>query len=85
MKQVPPYKRLRVNQEEVHLQGNEGHGDLRVMNSYPSKIGMPSLIKLLNCLSYLSCICLVNSIIQQLKGVRLQRLKQHYSLPNEAS
>ena len=43
MKQVPPYKRLRVNQEEVHLQGNEGHGDLRVMNSYPSKIGIPFL------------------------------------------
>lgn len=37
--QVQPYTVLRQNQEEVHVQGNEGHGDLRVINSYPSKIG----------------------------------------------
>jgi len=36
---VTPYKILRMNSEEVHVQGNEGHGDLRVINSYPSKIG----------------------------------------------
>lgn len=37
--QVRPFKVLRMNSEEVHIQGNEGHGDLRVINSYPSKIG----------------------------------------------
>ena len=36
---VPKYKILRQNQEEVHIQGPEGTGDLRVINSYPSKIG----------------------------------------------
>jgi hypothetical protein len=36
---VQPYKFIRLNQEEVHLGGNEGHDDLRVINSYPSKIG----------------------------------------------
>lgn len=25
--------------QEVHIGGPEGHGDLRVVNSYPSKIG----------------------------------------------
>lgn len=37
---VEPYKILRMNQEEIHLAGPEGHGDVRVVNSYPSKIGM---------------------------------------------
>jgi hypothetical protein len=37
---VQPYKYIRLNQEEVHLGGNEGLGDLRVINSYPSKIGV---------------------------------------------
>jgi len=36
---LPPYKVVRMNQEEVHVAGNEGQGDLRVINSYPSKIG----------------------------------------------
>jgi hypothetical protein len=36
---VPPYKFVRQNQEEIHVAGNEGQGDLRVINSYPSKIG----------------------------------------------
>jgi hypothetical protein len=36
---VPKYKVLRMNSEEVHVEGNEGHGDVRVINSYPSKIG----------------------------------------------
>jgi hypothetical protein len=36
---VPPHKVLRLNSEEVHVAGNEGHGDVRVINSYPSKIG----------------------------------------------
>ena len=36
---VQPYKFIRLNQEEVHLGGNEGQGDIRVINSYPSKIG----------------------------------------------
>jgi hypothetical protein len=55
---IPPYKFLRINQEEVHVAGNEGQvrrscaraaaapdlprqGDVRVINSYPSKIGTP--------------------------------------------
>ena len=38
---VPKFKVLRMNSEEVHVAGNEGHGDLRVINSYPSKIGEP--------------------------------------------
>ena len=38
LRQVP-YKVLRMNQEEVHIKGPEGQGDLRVINSYPSKIG----------------------------------------------
>ena len=29
-----------VVKEEVHLIGNEGIGDTRVINSYPSKIGI---------------------------------------------
>jgi hypothetical protein len=37
---VIPFKFLRINQEEVHVTGNEGQGDVRVINSYPSKIGM---------------------------------------------
>jgi len=37
---VPPFKIARMNSEEVHVLGNEGHGDLRIINSYPSKIGL---------------------------------------------
>ena len=37
---VAPYKVLRKNSEEVHVHGNEGQGDVRVINSYPSKIGI---------------------------------------------
>lgn len=36
---VSPHKVLRLNSEEVHVAGSEGHGDVRVINSYPSKIG----------------------------------------------
>jgi hypothetical protein len=36
---VAPHKVLRLNSEEVHVAGSEGHGDVRVINSYPSKIG----------------------------------------------
>ena len=36
---IAPYKVMRMNSEEVHIHGPEGHGDLRVVNSYPSKIG----------------------------------------------
>ena len=36
---VPAFKVLRQNSEEVHVAGPEGHGDVRVVNSYPSKIG----------------------------------------------
>jgi hypothetical protein len=40
---VAPYKIVRMNSEEVHVLGNEGQGDLRVINSYPSKIGLYNL------------------------------------------
>ena len=36
---MEPFKVLRMNQEEIHLAGPEGHGDVRIVNSYPSKIG----------------------------------------------
>lgn len=32
------YKVLRGNQEEVHIQGNEGPRDVRIIQSYPSKV-----------------------------------------------
>ena len=41
---VEPFKILRMNQEEIHLAGPEGHGDVRVVNSYPSKIGDAPLL-----------------------------------------
>ena len=31
-------KVIRANQEEVHLQGDEGYRDIRVIQSYPSKV-----------------------------------------------
>ena len=38
---MAPYKILRQNSEELHIAGPEGHGDVRIVNSYPSKIGTP--------------------------------------------
>ena len=38
--QVPHYRVLRMNSEEIHIGGPEGQGDVRVVNSYPSKIGV---------------------------------------------
>lgn len=35
---VPPHKVIRANQEEVHLQGDEGYRDVRIIQSYPSKV-----------------------------------------------
>jgi hypothetical protein len=31
-------KIIRANQEEVHLQGDEGYRDIRIIQSYPSKV-----------------------------------------------
>jgi hypothetical protein len=31
-------KTIRENQEEVHLQGPEGPEDIRIIQSYPSKV-----------------------------------------------
>jgi ubiquitin C-terminal hydrolase len=31
-------KIIRANQEEVHLQGDEGYRDVRIIQSYPSKV-----------------------------------------------
>ena len=50
---VSPYKVLRLNSEEVHLAGNEGQGDLRVINSYPSKIGDVLVACCCVCVAYL--------------------------------
>jgi hypothetical protein len=35
---VPKYKELRANQEELVLQGPEGSEDVRIIQSYPSKV-----------------------------------------------
>eukprot|EP00961_Rhodomonas_salina_P298032 3937739-Rhodomonas_salina.2 len=35
---IAPNKVLRLNQEEVHIKGTEGAHDVRVVNSYPSKV-----------------------------------------------
>lgn len=50
---VTPYKIARMNSEEVHVLGNEGLGDLRVINSYPSKIGECSF----NLIDKINCFC----------------------------
>ena len=39
-------KVIRSNQEEVHLQGDEGYKDVRIIQSYPSKVFGPSLKKM---------------------------------------
>eukprot|EP00961_Rhodomonas_salina_P036716 493346-Rhodomonas_salina.1 len=36
--ELAPQKVLRLNAEEVHIRGNEGAMDVRVVNSYPSKV-----------------------------------------------
>ena len=35
---IAPSKVLRLNSEEIHIKGNEGPMDVRVVNSYPSKV-----------------------------------------------
>lgn len=35
---IPKMKEIRANQEEIVLQGPEGSQDVRIMNSYPSKV-----------------------------------------------
>ena len=39
---------LRANQEEVHLQGDEGYRDVRIIQSYPSKVGWGGFLLCLN-------------------------------------
>ena len=36
---TPPFKEIRSNMEELVLQGPEGASDVRIVNSYPSKVG----------------------------------------------
>ena len=36
---VPPFKEIRCNMEELVLQGPDGVSDVRIVNSYPSKVG----------------------------------------------
>ena len=38
-------KIISANQEEVHLQGDEGYQDVRIIQSYPSKVVEVSLFK----------------------------------------
>jgi len=38
---VPKMKELRLNFEEIVLQGGESAQDVRIVNSYPSKVGVP--------------------------------------------
>ena len=40
---VQPFKIVRSNCEELVIQGPESKQDLRVVNSYPSKVGFPCL------------------------------------------
>jgi len=35
---MPPYKEVRCNMEELVLQGPDGVSDVRIVNSYPSKV-----------------------------------------------
>ena len=35
---VPPFKEIRCNMEELVLQGPDGTSDVRIVNSYPSKV-----------------------------------------------
>ena len=35
---MPPFKEVRCNMEELVLQGPDGTSDIRVVNSYPSKV-----------------------------------------------
>jgi len=37
---VAPYKEIRCNMEELVLQGPEGISDVRIVNSYPSKVSL---------------------------------------------
>jgi hypothetical protein len=39
---VPKYKVIRANMEELVVQGPDGVQDRRVVNSYPSKVGLTS-------------------------------------------
>jgi hypothetical protein len=39
---IPKYKELRLNQEEIMLLGPEGAEDIRVINSYPSRVSHSS-------------------------------------------
>jgi hypothetical protein len=38
---VPKMREIRMNFEEIVLQGGESEQDVRVVNSYPSKVGAP--------------------------------------------
>ena len=37
---VPKFKEIRSNMEEMVLQGPDGSSDVRIVNSYPSKVGL---------------------------------------------
>lgn len=39
---TPRMKEIRVNMEEIVMQGDEGEQDVRMVNSYPSKVPQPS-------------------------------------------
>ena len=51
---VDPLKIIRANQEEVHLQGDEGYRDVRIIQSYPSKVRSSNICRLV-CVLF--CIC----------------------------
>ena len=50
------HKIIRANQEEVHLQGDEGYRDVRVIQSYPFKVKY--IIFFLKSQSVCVCFCL---------------------------
>lgn len=80
---VPPYKILRMNSEEVHVEGNEGHGDVRVVNSYPSKIGTLfyahccNITHTIPCLQFLYTPSSTNTHVDRIKKLHGSTVSKH--------
>ena len=54
---MPPYKEVRCNMEELVLQGPDGVSDVRIVNSYPSKVRAFVFM----CVSLHLCSCVFHS------------------------
>lgn len=49
------FKVIRQNMEEITLQGWNGEGDQRTVNSYPSKVKIASVCGYCECLACFAC------------------------------